>query len=211
MDIGDLRREYMSRGLDREDLNDDPILQFESWFREAMDSGMDDPNAMSLATCGADGQPSVRTVLLKFFDARGFIFYTNYESRKARQLDENPRAALLFPWLPLNRQVKIEGEVEKVSSSESLRYFSSRPRGSQLGAWVSQQSHVISSRQFLEMKLDEMRRKFGEGKIPLPSFWGGYRVKPTLIEFWQGRESRLHDRFQYRLEGGQWVIERLAP
>ncbi|WP_369602341.1 pyridoxamine 5'-phosphate oxidase [Hahella sp. SMD15-11] len=211
MDIGDLRREYMSRGLDREDLNDDPILQFESWFREAMDSGMDDPNAMSLATCGADGQPSVRTVLLKFFDARGFVFYTNYESRKARQLDENPRAALLFPWLPLNRQVKIEGEVEKVSSSESLRYFSSRPRGSQLGAWVSQQSHVISSRQFLEMKLDEMRRKFGEGKIPLPSFWGGYRVKPTLIEFWQGRESRLHDRFQYRLEGGQWVIERLAP
>ncbi|RMF13673.1 MAG: pyridoxamine 5'-phosphate oxidase, partial [Gammaproteobacteria bacterium] len=203
--------EYESRGLDREDLDDDPILQFEKWFQEARESGIEDVNAMSLATAGRDGQPSVRTVLLKFFDARGFVFYTNYESRKAAQLKENPRAALLFPWLPLNRQVKIEGRVEKVSQAESLRYFSSRPRGSQLGAWVSQQSHVISSRQFLEMKLDEIRRKFGEGKIPLPSFWGGYRVIPELIEFWQGRESRLHDRFQYRLSDAGWTIERLAP
>jgi len=150
-------------------------------------------------------------VLLKYFDAEGFVFYTNYGSRKARALAENPRAAMLFPWVPLNRQITVEGRVEKVSRKESLRYFMSRPEGSQLGAWVSQQSAVIESRQALETKLERMKARFREGGIPLPEFWGGYRVIPERIEFWQGRPSRLHDRFEYRLEDGHWQINRLQP
>ena len=211
MDIGDMRRDFESTGLDREALDEDPFHQFESWFNQAVEAGIDDPNALTLATADASGAPGARTVLLKYFDTRGFVFYTNYGSRKARALAENPRAAMLFPWIALNRQVTVEGRVEKVSRKESLRYFMSRPEGSQLGAWVSQQSKVIESRQALETKLERMKARFREGGIPLPEFWGGYRVIPERIEFWQGRPSRLHDRFEYRMEDGHWQINRLQP
>ena len=211
MDIGDMCREFESEGLDRDDLDDDPIRQFERWFEDARTAGILEPNAMSLATAGADGMPDLRTVLLKYFDARGFVFYTNYGSRKARELEDNPRAALLFPWLGLNRQVRIQGPVEKVSKAESLRYFASRPRGSQIGAWVSEQSRAITSRGLLEQKVAEMKRKFAGGEVPLPSFWGGYRVVPERVEFWQGRPSRLHDRFEYLRTDDGWHIQRLQP
>ena len=211
MDIGDMRRDFESVGLERETLDDDPFRQFESWFNQAVEAGIDDPNALTLATADASGAPGARTVLLKYFDTAGFVFYTNYGSRKAQALAENPRAAILFPWVPLNRQITVEGRVEKVSRKESLRYFMSRPEGSQLGAWVSQQSAVIESRQALEMKLERMKARFREGGIPLPEFWGGYRVIPERIEFWQGRPSRLHDRFEYRMEDGHWQINRLQP
>lgn len=211
MDIGDMRRDFESEGLDREHLNDDPVAQFQAWFNDARSAGILEPNAMSLATTGSDQMPDLRTVLLKYFDSQGFVFYTNYGSRKARELDENPRAALLFPWIGLNRQVRIQGKVEKVSKAESLRYFASRPRGSQLGAWVSEQSKAITSRGLLEQKVAEMKRKFSSGEIPLPSFWGGYRVVPERIEFWQGRPSRLHDRFEYVREPDGWTIQRLQP
>jgi len=211
MDIGDMRRDFESEGLDREHLNDDPVMQFEIWFEDARKAGILEPNAMSLATTGSDGLPDLRTVLLKYFDDRGFVFYTNYGSRKAREIDENPQAALLFPWIGLNRQLRIQGAVEKVSKAESLRYFSSRPRGSQIGAWVSEQSQVITSRGLLEQKINEMKQKFSSGEVPLPDFWGGYRVVPERIEFWQGRPSRLHDRFEYIREGNAWTIHRLQP
>ncbi|MEH6562473.1 MAG: pyridoxamine 5'-phosphate oxidase [Marinobacter sp.] len=211
MDIGDMRRDFESEGLDREALSDDPFQQFEIWFGNAREAGILEPNAMSLATSGADSMPDLRTVLLKYFDERGFVFYTNYESRKAHEIAENPRAALLFPWIGLNRQVRIQGKVEKVSKTESLKYFASRPRGSQIGAWVSEQSKAITSRGLLEQKVAEMRRKFSEGEVPLPGFWGGYRVVPERIEFWQGRPSRLHDRFEYVREGNDWLIQRLQP
>ena len=198
--------------LRRQNLCADPFEQFAVWLNEACASGLTEPNAMSLATVGADGRPTLRTVLLKNFDARGFVFYTNLESRKARQLSENANASLLFPWLALQRQVTINGVVERVSTAEAVAYFVTRPFGSQLGAWASPQSQVLSTRAFLEMKWEEAKRKFREGRVPMPSFWGGFRIVPREMEFWQGREHRLHDRFLYaRLPDGEWRIERLAP
>jgi pyridoxamine 5'-phosphate oxidase len=211
VDVSDLRREYDKGHLDREELAPDPFDQFERWFEAVRAAGHPEPNAMTLATSGADGQPAARTVLLKYFDREGFVFFTNLESAKARQIAENPRAALLFYWQPLERQVVIRGRAEEVGRKETLSYFLRRPKGSQLGAWVSDQSRVISSRTILEMKLDEMKRRFADGKVPLPSFWGGYRVRPVEIEFWQGRPNRLHDRFLYTTADGGWRIERLAP
>lgn len=214
MDIQGFRQEYTRTGLDLPDLHADPIMQFEQWFKQACDAGILEPNAMSLATASASGLPMVRTVLLKAFDHNGFVFYTNYGSRKGQQLAENPHAALLFPWLGLERQVQIVGRVEKVSATETLKYFLSRPYGSQIGAWVSEQSSVVSSRTLLLTKFDEMKRKFAEGKVPVPSGWGGYRVIPESLEFWQGRPGRLHDRFLYTRHPdpkSTWQIERLAP
>lgn len=206
------RSEYTRAALDRASLKPSPFDQFALWFQEAMDAGLAEPNAMSLATAGADRLPLARTVLLKSYDERGFVFYTNLESRKARQMADNPNVSLLFPWLALERQVIVCGAAEKVSTAETLAYFITRPRGSQLGAWVSAQSSVITTRSLLEQKWEEMKRKFGEGQVPLPSFWGGYRVVPREIEFWQGRPNRLHDRFLYtRQAGGAWNIARLAP
>jgi pyridoxamine 5'-phosphate oxidase len=206
------RSEYERAKLRHEDLNADPIRQFADWFDEACHSDVTEPNAMYLATAGANGQPLVRTVLLKEYDERGFVFFTSLESRKARQISENANVSVLFAWLELERQVIISGRAEKVSAAEALSYFVTRPRGSQLGAWVSAQSSVITSRKVLEMKWDEMKRKFAGGKVPLPSFWGGYRVIPREIEFWQGRRSRLHDRFLYtRPADDSWAIQRLAP
>ena len=212
MNAQEFRRLAMGRGLDRENLNADPIAQFEQWFQQTIACGIPEPNAMSLATVDPAGQPSLRTVLLKIFDQEGFVFFTNYSSRKAQDMGQNSRVALLFPWVALGRQVKIMGSAARIPLSESAKYFATRPRGSQIGAWASPQSDVIRTRSLLEGKFDEMKRKFTEGQIPLPSFWGGYRVAPQLIEFWQGRENRLHDRFQYiRTADGEWHIDRLAP
>jgi pyridoxamine 5'-phosphate oxidase len=212
MDIGDYRREYMSQGLEIDGLNESPFKQFETWFQQASDAQIQDVNAFSIATCDPDEGPSVRTVLLKLFDEKGFVFFTNYNSSKARQIQRYPHVAMLFPWLVLNRQVRIEGRCEKISSAASLKYFATRPRGSQIGAWCSDQSEVIESRSFLEQKYREAAEKFKAGSIPLPSSWGGYRIVPKRFEFWQGRENRLHDRFQYsRQADDSWKVQRLAP
>jgi len=212
MNLADIRTSYRSGKLHRADLHDDPIEQFNRWLGDALTAEIPEPTAMSLATAGTDGRPLVRTVLLKGVDARGFVFFTNLESRKARQIAENPNVALLFPWLILERQVVVAGPAEKLSSAEVLGYFLSRPRDSQLAAWASHQSKAISSRKFLEMEWERMKAKFRAGEVPLPSFWGGYRVRPETIEFWQGRENRLHDRFEYtRQANDAWRVERLAP
>lgn len=212
MDLSDFRKEYSAKGLRRDDLDADPVRQFAKWFQQATELGVHEPNAMTLATVDPSGRPFQRTVLLKVFDASGFVFFTNYSSRKARHLEENPQACALFPWITLERQVIVQGRAEKISTVESLKYFSSRPRESQIGAWVSNQSEVITSRKVLLQKLDEIRRKFSQGEIPLPSFWGGYRIVPESIEFWQGGPARLHDRFLYRRDAADaWNIERLAP
>ena len=212
MDIKGLRKEYANPVLTREMLDPDPYGQFERWFEQTCAAGLSEPNAMTLATVGADGQPTLRTVLLKLFDHDGFVFYTNYGSRKARQIAENSRVALLFPWVKLARQVAVTGVAEKVSLAESARYFASRPHESQLGAWISQQSAVLSSRQLLMNELEKIKARFKKGEVPLPDFWGGYRVRPASIEFWQGQTSRLHDRFLYtRQADASWTIERLAP
>lgn len=212
MDLSDLRQSYTKGSFNESDLLESPFAQFEKWFREAEKCGVDEPNAMCLATADTQGLPSTRVVLLKDFSEKGLTFYTNYESRKAAQLEANPQAAANFLWLPLQRQVNVQGRVERVSKAESLKYFLSRPLGSRLGAWASPQSKVIRSRSLLEAKLDQMKRKFADGKVPLPDNWGGYRIVPESFEFWQGRESRLHDRFVYRRDAqGRWVPERLAP
>jgi len=208
----EFRQSAMSRGLSLEDLDPNPFKQFQYWFEQVIDTGIAEPNAMSLSTVDETGQPWLRTVLLKLYDERGFVFFTNYESRKSIQIANNPRVALLFPWVGLARQVLITGQASRIPTSESLRYFATRPRGSQIGAWASPQSQVISSRSLLDIKIAEMTRKFANGQIPLPDFWGGYRVEPDMIEFWQGRDSRLHDRFRYQLDAnGEWLIDRLAP
>jgi pyridoxamine 5'-phosphate oxidase len=212
MNLSDLRQEYQKSELTWENIRRDPFLQFQSWFEEAMHAQILEPNAMSLATVARDGQPSLRTVLLKYFDEKGFVFFTNYESRKSQEIGGNPQVALLFPWFVLERQVCITGVAERVSTVESMKYFATRPRGSQLGAWVSQQSSVISSRQLLMMKLDELKRKFKDGEIPIPAFWGGFRVVPKTFEFWQGRENRLHDRFFFqKTASGTWDLSMLSP
>ncbi|HVT74330.1 MAG TPA: pyridoxamine 5'-phosphate oxidase [Lacunisphaera sp.] len=212
MHLEEMRRNYARRSLDAADLRPDPFAQFDLWMREAIETEVLEPNAMALATVGADGQPSVRTVLLKGFDERGLVFYTNYESRKAREIAGNPAVALMFTWLPLERQVTVTGRAAKVSTAESLKYFLSRPRDSRIGAWASRQSEVITTRSLLEAKFAEMKRKFLAGEVPLPDFWGGFRVEPATFEFWQGRPSRLHDRFRYaRQADGAWRIERLMP
>ncbi len=211
MDIGDYRREYTKGGLKREDLTESPLELFEKWFKQAMDADIPDASAMTLATVSAEGKPTQRTVLLKLFDEKGFIFFTNYSSQKSHQISENPNVSLLFPWTQLERQIEINGTAEKISTAESLKYFLSRPRGSQLGAWASAQSSPISSRQILESQLNKIKNKFTQGEIPLPDFWGGYRVIPETIEFWQGGENRLHDRFEYTNHNGNWKIERLQP
>jgi pyridoxamine 5'-phosphate oxidase len=206
------RHDYTQGELHLRDLSANPFEQFAKWFGEACDANVVEANAMSLATTGADGWPAVRTVLLKSYDESGFVFYTNLESRKARQMAENPKVSLLFPWLALQRQVIVSGTVEKVSTAETLQYFMMRPRGSQIGAWVSRQSSVLSSRAVLEMEWEQMLRKFATGRVPVPSWWGGYRVVARDMEFWQGRANRLHDRFLYKRQAqGAWIIERLAP
>ncbi|MBD2012683.1 pyridoxamine 5'-phosphate oxidase [Microcoleus sp. FACHB-53] len=212
MDIENLRQQYTRAGLRRQDLKADPFEQFEIWFKEACAANLLEPNAMILATASAQAEPSVRTVLLKYFDREGLIFFTNYESKKSRQIQENPQVSLLFLWLPLERQVQIIGTAAKISTADSLKYFTARPRGSQIGAWSSQQSSIISSRQILEMQFEQMKQKFMNNEVPLPSFWGGYRVIPRSFEFWQGRPNRLHDRFLYsRQEPESWEVNRLSP
>lgn len=210
--LADLRKDYKRSGLELADADLNPFKQFRKWFDQAREAQLPEPNAMTLATATSLGNPSARMVLLKDFDERGFVFYSNYESHKAQQLQENPWASLVFWWAELERQVRIDGRVEKVSDEESDTYFHSRPLLSQLGAWASHQSQVIDSREVLEQRLEELKGKFENQEIPRPQHWGGYRVIPTGIEFWQGRPSRLHDRLFYQLrDDGSWVIERLSP
>lgn len=212
MSIADLRKEYTLHGLTEADIDPDPFSQFRVWFDEAAAARMVEPNAMTLATAGADGRPSARTVLLKEFDASGFVFYTSYDSPKGRELAENPWAALVFYWAELERQVRIEGRVERVPAHQSDAYFQSRPRGSRLSTLASRQSAVIDGREALERRVRELEAEYDGREIPRSSEWGGYRLVPTAIEFWQGRLNRLHDRLRYRrLDDGTWQIERLSP
>lgn len=211
MDISHFRREYLRDGLQRTDLDPDPISQFSRWFETARKTKIADPTAMILATVDREGRPSQRTVLLKYYSENGFVFFTNYQSKKAQDIKNNANVSLLFVWLELERQIMISGTAKRISTAASTKYFMSRPKESQIAAWVSSQSHPLSSRKILMQKFQEMKYKFGEGKVPLPSFWGGYEVYPSEIEFWQGRENRLHDRFLYVKKGDTWNVERLAP
>ena len=206
-----LRGEYTRAGLRESDVDPSPIDQFRGWFGEALAADLHEPNAMTLATATPDGRPSARVVLLKGFDERGFVFYTNYEGRKSRELEANPRAALLFYWGELERQVRVEGRVSRVPDTESDAYFAGRPRGSQLGALASEQSRPVRDRGALERRLRELEGEYEGREVPRPAFWGGYRIEPETVEFWQGRENRLHDRLRYRRSEGGWKIERLQP
>lgn len=212
MDLASLRKDYARESLGEADVDRDPLGQFEKWFEQAKKAGLMEPNAMALATATADGAPSVRMVLLKGADARGFVFFTDYRSRKGTELEANPRAALCLWWDVLQRQVRIEGTVARISAAESLKYFSTRPYGSQVSAWASLQSSVIAAREMLEREVAQFLKKYPEGaEVPLPHHWGGYRIAPTRIEFWQGRQSRLHDRILYSRAGADWTISRLSP
>ena len=210
MDLADLRRDYARESLTESDVDRDPIAQFEKWFEEALHAGMIEPNAMTLATSSSDGHPSARVVLLKGADARGFVFFTDYRSRKGAELEENPHVSLCFWWDALQRQVRITGTVAKVSREESEAYFKTRPRGSRIGAWASRQSSALPSRELLEKEVERLDKSYPED-VPLPPHWGGYRVTPESIEFWQGRLSRLHDRIVYRRQDAKWTISRLSP
>jgi pyridoxamine 5'-phosphate oxidase len=206
------RYDHVGKGLARSDLDPNPIKQFANWFTAAIEAGIRDVNAMSLATASNDARPSTRIVLLKSFDQDGFVFFTNYESVKGKQIEENPYAALGFYWIELDRQIRVNGEVEKTSREESQLYFYSRPAGSQLSAWASRQSSVVDARRVLDARMAEMTERFRNKRIPLPPHWGGYRLKPNMMEFWQGRPNRLHDRFRYSLQtNGSWQIDRLSP
>ena len=210
--VADLRKEYTFQGLSETDAHLNPFEQFKIWFDQALFAQLPEPNAMTIATATTNGKPSARMVLLKDYDERGFVFYTNYESNKGQQLVENPWGAIAFWWAELERQVRIEGRVEKVSPAESDAYFHSRPKASQLGAWASNQSQVIDSREVLERRLQQLKEEYENKEVPRPPNWGGFRVIPTEIEFWQGRPSRLHDRLLYqRSEDGSWRIQRLSP
>jgi len=211
MALADMRKDYSLAGLLEKDLAKNPFRQFEQWFQEAEAAKIPEPNAMTLATVGRDGRPSARSVLLKGVDGRGFVFYTNFESRKGRELDANPRATLLFPWITMERQVVVEGAVTRVSREEAEAYFHSRPRASQLGAWASPQSTVVAGRAVIDESYRVIEKKYEGREVPLPPNWGGFRLAPETVEFWQGRRSRLHDRLRYRREAGDWAVERLAP
>jgi len=211
LDLQQMRREYKQNKLDEQSVAASPFEQFETWFEEAQNAKLSEPNSMILATSDQNNIPNIRAVLLKIFDAKGFVFFTNYNSKKAQEIEENPNVALEFLWLDLERQVRVLGKCEKISRAESLAYFLKRSRGSQIGAWVSNQSSVINSRKMISMSIEKMKEKFKNGEVPLPDFWGGYRVVPSKVEFWQGRESRLHDRILYTLNGSEWEISRLAP
>jgi pyridoxamine 5'-phosphate oxidase len=211
VEVAALRQEYSVHGLRRVDLDPDPFKQFGTWFTAAVEAGVRDVNAMTLATVSSDGQPTGRVVLLKGYGHDGFIFYTNYHSEKGRHLEKNPRAGLVILWKELERQIRIDGVAQKISREESIRYFHSRPVGSQLGAWVSHQSEVIDARRVLDARLAELTERFAGQEIPLPPHWGGYRVRPDRFEFWQGRPNRLHDRFRYTREDKYWCLERIAP
>lgn len=212
MNIADYRREYTSGGLSRADLHESPFEQFEQWFKQVCAvERLYDANAMTLATVSSEGKPTVRTVLLKSFDDQGFVFFTNYTSQKAQQIEANPKVALLFPWTELDRQIEITGVAHRVSQMDNDEYILSRPRGSQLGAWASKQSSVIENRSVLDQRLDNLDQKYAERDIPVPDFWGGYCVVPETIEFWQGRVNRLHDRFEYKNTSDGWLINRLSP
>ncbi len=211
MSITDLRKDYTLHGLSEADVAGDPFTQFERWLTEALEAGLPEPNAMTLATADVVGRPAARVVLLRGIDAGGFVWYTNYESRKGRELSANPHAALVFYWPQLERQVRVEGPVEVLDQAQSDTYFNSRPRGSRLGAWASPQSQVIAERAVLDAQLAEVEARFPGDELPRPPFWGGFRLAPEVVEFWQGRPSRLHDRLRYRRPGEAWLVERLAP